>query len=108
MAKLTVTTRGGERRTVEARAGQSVKEALMDGGISEINAITSCGGCCSCGTCHVFVDPADMQRLPPMHEQENDLLYVHSNRRATSRLSCQIKVTEELDGLSVTVAPEYE
>lgn len=107
MTRVNVTTRSGDKRTIDAKAGQSLKEALLEGGITEINAITNCGGCCSCGTCHVFVDPTDMARVPPMKGQENDLLYSHEDRRPNSRLSCQIRVTDELDGLSVTVAPEW-
>jgi 2Fe-2S ferredoxin len=83
-----------------------LKEALIAGGIDEINVLGNCGGCCSCGTCHVFVDPSDIARLLPIQPQEHDLLGVHEDRCPTSRLSCQIKLTDELDGLSVTVAPE--
>jgi 2Fe-2S ferredoxin len=106
MPQLNVITRSGQKRTIEAQAGHTLKEALIAGGVGEINAITNCGGCCSCGTCHVFLDAADMKRVPPMRGQENDLLYIHDNRQPTSRLSCQIRVTDELDGLSVTIAPE--
>lgn len=106
MPRLNVTTRAGEKRTIDGAAGQTVKESLIAGGVTEINAITNCGGCCSCGTCHVFLDAADLARVPPMESQEDDLLYSRDDRRATSRLSCQIRLTDKLDGLSVTVAPE--
>lgn len=107
MPRLNVTTRGGKKCAIQAKVGQTVKEALMEGGVGEINAITNCGGCCSCGTCHVFVDSADMARVPPMGRQEDDLLYIRDDRRQNSRLSCQIRISEEMDGLSVTVAPEW-
>lgn len=107
MPRINVTTRSGETLTIDASAGSSLKDALMDGGVEEINAVTSCGGCCSCGTCHVFIDPADFPRLPGMQSQEDDLLYAQDQRQATSRLACQISVTEQLDGLKVTVAPEW-
>ena len=107
MPKIKVTTRAGELRLIEGQPGQSVKQALIDGGVDEINAITNCGGCCSCGTCHVYVDEGDMARVPPMQPQENDLLYIRDDRQANSRLSCQIRLTDELDGLAVTVAPEW-
>lgn len=107
MPRINVTLRSGETRVVEGRAGQSLKEALIAGGVEEIEAITSCGGCCSCGTCHVFIDPRDLGRLVPMQSQEDDLLNARDDRRPTSRLSCQVCLTDELDGLSVTVAPEW-
>jgi 2Fe-2S ferredoxin len=65
-----------------------------------------CGGCCSCATCHVHVDPDFAALLPPMSEDENDLLDSSDHRNETSRLSCQIHLTAALDGLRVTIAPE--
>jgi ferredoxin len=106
MRHLNVVLRSGERRTIEASPGQSLKDGLMAGGIDEINAMTSCGGCCSCGTCHVYVEPSDLARLPPVGSGEDQMLTIHEDRRSTSRLSCQIVLTDELDGLSVHVAPE--
>lgn len=70
----------------------------------EIQAI--CGGCASCGTCHVYVAPDWLERLPPIQAEEETILAFSDWRRANSRLSCQIKVTDELDGLAVTVVPE--
>jgi 2Fe-2S ferredoxin len=107
MPRLNVITRSGERRIIDAATGESLKAALIAGGVTEINAITNCGGCCSCGTCHVYIDPADVARLAPMEGQEDDLLYVRDDRRENSRLSCQVRLTDALDGLAVTVAPEW-
>jgi 2Fe-2S ferredoxin len=104
MPRLTVTTRGGESRIVEARAGLSVMEIIRDAGFDEILAL--CGGCCSCGTCHVHVDLAFLALLPPMGNVENDLLDCSDHRGAQSRLSCQIRFEDALDGLAVTIAPE--
>jgi 2Fe-2S ferredoxin len=104
MPKLTVVNRDGEERTVETASGVSVMEAIRDNGFDELLAL--CGGCCSCATCHVFIDPAFADRLPEMSEDENDLLDSSDNRNETSRLSCQVPVTDELDGLRVTIAPE--
>jgi len=104
MPKLIVTTREGEEREIVGEAGLSVMETLRDGGVDEILAL--CGGCCSCATCHVHVDPAFMAKLPPMSEDENDLLDSSSDRDETSRLSCQIEFTDALDGLRVRVAEE--
>ena len=73
-------------------------------GFDELLAL--CGGCCSCATCHVHVDPAHVDRLPPMSDDENDLLDSSSYRNELSRLSCQIQFGNDLDGLAVTIAPE--
>ena len=106
MPCLNVILRSGERRQIQVASGQSLKAALMAGGVSEINALTSCGGCCSCGTCHVYVDAADLARLPAIQPQEDEVLSIHEDRRLTSRLSCQVALTDGLDNLTVTVAPE--
>ncbi|WP_028966946.1 2Fe-2S iron-sulfur cluster-binding protein [Sphingomonas phyllosphaerae] len=104
MAKLIVETRNGEERELEGQAGFSVMEVIRDGGIDEVLAL--CGGCCSCATCHVHVDPAFADKLPKMSEDENDLLDAASDRDATSRLSCQIEFGPALDGLRVRIAAE--
>lgn len=104
MPTLNVTLRDGEERTIEGQSGLSVMEVLRDGGVDEILAL--CGGCCSCATCHVHVDPADFAKLPPMGADEDDLLDSTGDRDATSRLSCQIVFGPELDGLRVRVAEE--
>ena len=104
MPKLIVVTREGEEREIDGSVGLSVMEVIRDAGIDEVLAL--CGGCCSCATCHVHVDPAFADRLPAMSEDENDLLDSSATRDATSRLSCQIPFEEALDGLKVTVAEE--
>jgi 2Fe-2S ferredoxin len=104
MPKLVVVNRSGEESTVEADSGLSVMEAIRDNGFDELLAL--CGGCCSCATCHIFVDPAFADKLPKMSEDENDLLESSDHRTATSRLSCQVQMTANLDGLRVTIAPE--
>lgn len=104
MPKLFVVTREGEEKVVEGQVGLTVMENIRDNGFDELLAL--CGGCCSCATCHVQVDPKDADRLLPLSEDENDLLDTSDHRVATSRLSCQIPFTEELDGLRVTIAPE--
>jgi 2Fe-2S ferredoxin len=104
MPKLIVVTREGEEREIDAEAGLSVMEVIRDAGIDEILAL--CGGCCSCATCHVHVDPEFAAKLPKMSEDENDLLDSSSERDANSRLSCQVEMTDALDGLRVTIAEE--
>ncbi|MXO96258.1 2Fe-2S iron-sulfur cluster binding domain-containing protein [Erythrobacter aquimaris] len=104
MPKLIVTTREGETSEIEVEDGLTVMEAIRDNGFDELLAL--CGGCCSCATCHVHVDPAFQDKLPEMSEDEDDLLESTEHRAETSRLSCQIPFTGELDGLKVTIAPE--
>jgi len=104
MPELTVVTRNGEERTVSADAGLTLMEAIRDNGFDELLAL--CGGCCSCATCHVHVDPAFTDLLPPMSRDEDELLDSSMDRDATSRLSCQIPFTDALDGLKVRIAEE--
>ena len=102
MAKLVIVNTDGAESEVEVSNGFSVMEAIRDNGFDELLAL--CGGCCSCATCHVHVDPAFAQLLPAMSEDENDLLDSSDHRNETSRLSCQIKMSDALDGLKVTIA----
>jgi 2Fe-2S ferredoxin len=104
MPKLIVVTRDGQEREVNGGDGLSVMEVIRESGIDELLAI--CGGCCSCATCHVHVDPEFAAKLPPMSMDEDDLLDSSSDRDERSRLSCQIPFTPELDGLRVTIAEE--
>jgi ferredoxin, 2Fe-2S len=104
MAKLTVVLRDGSEKILDADTKLTVMENIRDAGIDELLAL--CGGCCSCATCHVHVDPAFADALPPMGEDENDLLDSTSDRNTASRLSCQIPFSAALDGLRVTIAQE--
>ncbi len=104
MPKLIVVTREGEEREIDGDAGLSVMEVIRDAGIDEILAL--CGGCCSCATCHIHVDPAFVDKLPPISEDENDLLDSSADRDATSRLSCQVEFSDALDGMKIRIAAE--
>ena len=104
MPKLIVVNRAGEEQAVDGDTGLSVMEVSRDNGFDELLAL--CGGCCSCATCHVYVDPAFADALPAMSEDENDLLDSSDHRNDTSRLSCQVVLTDAMDGLRVTIAPE--
>lgn len=104
MPQLIVTTREGDTRTLEGGVGLSIMEVIRDGGVDELLAL--CGGVCSCATCHVHVDPDFAAALPAMSEDENDLLDSSSHRDATSRLSCQVRMTDALSGLRVKIAAE--
>jgi 2Fe-2S ferredoxin len=104
MPKLIVVNRAGEETEVDVADGLTVMEAIRDNGFDELLAL--CGGCCSCATCHVHVDPAFKDRLPAMSEDEDDLLESSDHRDANSRLGCQVPFTSDLDGLRVTIAQE--
>ncbi len=104
MSKVTVKNRSGVGREIAVQPGMSLMQALRSNGFDEILAL--CGGCCSCATCHVFVDKATSERLPPISAEEDDLLDSSDHRQANSRLSCQIKLGPELDGAIVSIAPE--
>ena len=104
MTKLVIVDRSGNEKEIEAADGTSVMEAIRDHGFDELLAL--CGGCCSCATCHVYVDPAMAASLPELSADESDLLDSSDHRNETSRLSCQVKVSPALDGLRVTIAPE--
>jgi 2Fe-2S ferredoxin len=104
MPKLIVVNRAGDEQALDGDTGLSVMEVIRDAGFDELLAL--CGGCCSCATCHVYVDPGFADALPATSEDENDLLDSSDHRNDTSRLSCQVVLTEALDGLRVTIAPE--
>ncbi len=104
MVKVTVVNRAGQESEVEAGEGLSLMEVIRDNGFDELLAL--CGGCCSCATCHVYVDPAFVGALPPRSADEEDLLDSSDHKTEQSRLSCQVPVTAALEGLRVTIAPE--
>ena len=104
MPKLLVVNREGAETAVEAGSGLSVMEVIRDAGFDELLAL--CGGCCSCATCHIHVDPTFTDKLAAMSDDENDLLASSDHRDETSRLSCQIPFTDALDGLKVRIAQE--
>lgn len=101
MVDVNVTDRFGKKHTLAVRAGGTLMEALRGYGIDAI-----CGGCCSCATCHVFVDAAWIPKLPPPSGDEQELVGSSEHYHAKhSRLSCQLRLTNALNGISVTVAP---
>jgi ferredoxin, 2Fe-2S len=104
MSRLFVTTRDGEIHQLSGQDGTSIMQTIRNAGISELLAI--CAGSCSCATCHVYVDSADADKLPPMGSIESDVLDTISLKQAGSRLSCQLIFCDQLDGLRVTIAPK--
>jgi len=105
MAKIKFIQFDGTETVVEVSDGTTVKDAAIDNLVPGIDA--DCGGECSCATCHVIVDNAWMKAVGGPSEQEESMLDLNPDREANSRLSCQIKVTEELDGLVVQL-PEFQ
>ncbi|MBM4213880.1 MAG: 2Fe-2S iron-sulfur cluster binding domain-containing protein [Gammaproteobacteria bacterium] len=101
MPMLKVVDRDGKEYDVPARAGVKVMETLreLDYGIAAI-----CGGMCSCATCHIYVDPSWAAKIPAPMSDERELLHELAHYKEGSRLSCQLDMTDELDGLRVTIA----
>jgi ferredoxin, 2Fe-2S len=100
MPRITYVEPGGRRVEAEIDSGLSVMQGAMDLGIDGIEA--QCGGMCSCATCHCYVAPEWLARLPPPQDDELVMLQnVAAERRPNSRLSCQLKMTPALDGLLV-------
>ena len=97
-----VTDQEGDDHELEGLDGWRVMEVIRDWGVG-IKA--ECGGACSCATCHVYVDPGWFEKLAQPSDDEEDLLYSTLDKKPNSRLSCQILLSEELDGLKVTIAP---
>ena len=104
MPVVNVITREGVEHRLDGQVGNSVMEVIRKAGISELAAL--CGGCLSCATCHVYVDPAFAAVVPQISDDEEDLLDSSYNCRTESRLSCQLKLTPEMDGIVVRIAPE--
>jgi 2Fe-2S ferredoxin len=104
MPEIIVTTREGEQRTLAFSSGASLMQVICEGGVDELLAL--CGGVCSCATCHVHVDDEFLDRLEPVSEDEDGLLSGSEHRRQNSRLSCQVRMTGDLDGMRVSIAPE--
>jgi ferredoxin, 2Fe-2S len=100
MAKITFIDSGGTARTVDGDVGATVMETAIKNGVPEIEA--ECGGACACSTCHLYIDEAWMEKVGEPSPMEADMLDFAFEVKPNSRLSCQIKVTEELDGLVAT------
>lgn len=107
MITVRLTSPSGELHEVVGRPGSSLMETAVKHGVPGI--VAECGGACSCATCHVYVDQEFATQVGGADDWEDEMLEeAVAPRRPTSRLSCQIKLSEELDGLSVTIAPEQE
>jgi ferredoxin, 2Fe-2S len=103
MPELKVVDRDGVEHSVDGKSGLKVMETLRE---LEYGVAAICGGMCSCATCHVYVDPEWLPKLPRRQSDEQDLLGELSHTQENSRLSCQIEMTDALAGLRVTIAPD--
>jgi len=105
MPKITYIEFNGTEHTVDVPVGLTVMEGAVNNNIPGIEA--DCGGACACSTCHVYIDPAWVGKLPPREDMEEDMLDFAFEPNERSRLTCQVKVTAELDGLVVQM-PEKQ
>jgi 2Fe-2S ferredoxin len=103
MPRVTFITADGAERAIDARSGQTLLDIAWD---NEIDIEGACGGSMACSTCHLIVDAAFYDRLPPPSEEEEDLLDLAWGLTPTSRLGCQIVLTDALDGLVVRLPAE--
>ena len=102
MPKITFITPDGARHDVEVESGYSVMEAAINNNIDGI--VAECGGACACATCHSYIDEAWVQKMPEMDDMEDSMLDAAYDRRDNSRLTCQLEMKDEWDGLVVHVA----
>lgn len=106
-ASITYVSDSGAESRIDVPIGDSVMEGAIKNGVDGI--VAECGGACMCATCHVYVDPGWLEKLPAMQEDENAMLdSTASPRKPNSRLSCQLRVSKELDGLKVTTPPTQQ
>jgi ferredoxin, 2Fe-2S len=104
MAEFTVETRGGTNKEIAGKNGVPLMKLIRRGGIEEL--VAQCGGTCSCATCHVYLTLPPGACVPPAGPSENLMLATATDRTITSRLSCQVRFDDSLDGMHVTIAPE--
>lgn len=104
MTKITYIDTAGTHHVVNALPGISMMQAARDHAVPGI--LADCGGACACATCHVVIAPEWADRLPPPGDVELQMLEIALNRETNSRLSCQITIDENLDGMVVTVASD--
>ena len=103
--KLIVTDRDGARHELPFEAGDVLMHLLFD---AELDIKAECGGSCACATCHVYIDPEWTARLPAADDEEVDMLDLAFEVRPESRLSCQVTLGPEHDGMAMTIAPDWD
>jgi ferredoxin len=104
MISIRVLARDGSERTISTMPGNSLMQALRDHGFDEV--LATCGGCCSCATCHIYVEQGPKGLDQFSSDDEDDLLDSSNNRQPNSRLACQIHLENSIENLSVRIAPE--
>jgi 2Fe-2S ferredoxin len=104
MPKITIVDHLGTARTIEAASGASLMEAGVKAGVPDL--VAECGGARACATCHVYIEDEFFGKVGPADEPERQMLeYAESPVKATSRLSCQITISDELEGMTVHTPP---
>ena len=102
MSKVIYITPNGERIEVEVENGYSIMEGAINNNIDGI--VAECGGACACATCHSYIDDNWLSRLPEMDDMEDSMLDAAYERQSNSRLTCQIEMNNDLDGLIIYIA----
>tara|TARA_B100001175_G_C19377340_1_gene574805 strand:+ start:649 stop:966 length:318 start_codon:yes stop_codon:yes gene_type:complete len=105
MIKLNVIDRNGEKTTIDVEENTTIRDAISN--TMTPNNFGNCGGDCICGSCQILVDPKDLEKIPAVDEEEKGTLESMAIKpTSNSRLGCQVKLTEKLDNITVTIAPE--
>lgn len=102
MPRITFITPDGERHEIDVEKGYTVMEAAINNNINGI--VAECGGACACATCHSYIDNAWLAKMPEMDDMEDSMLDAAYDRRDNSRLTCQLEMNDEWDGLVIYVA----
>ena len=102
MPTVIYSDKSGERHEVEVDAGYTLMEGAFNQQIDGM--VAECGGAAACGTCHVYVAERWLSSLPPVEDMEDSMLFMVNDRRDNSRLSCQIHMSDELDGIELEIA----
>lgn len=103
MLQIFITDRTGHEQLVEAHEGRLLMETIRENGYDDLLAL--CGGCCSCATCHVYLETEQTDAIPPLSDDEHELLDSSDHRKPQSRLACQVTLTAAMNGLRVTISP---
>ena len=101
MPKIIYIDKNGDAHELEVPVGYSLMEGAYNAGLAGMEA--ECGGACACATCHSYIDTEFADRMPPVHDDEDTMLGMANGRKPTSRLTCQIHVTEEMEGVVVSI-----
>ena len=101
--KIRVIDRDGNKHELEGDSNSTLMEILRD---ADLDIEAACGGCCACATCHVYINDQWLEKISPKDDDEESMLDQAFDVRNTSRLSCQISLSDELDGIELELAPE--